>query len=1391
VGSGAFTLTLTGSGYIAASQVQWNGSNRATTFVSSTQLTAAISATDVANSGTASVTVVNPPPGGGTSAASTFHINTNPAPTVTSISPTSGSTAGGTSVTIGGTGFLTGATVTLGGTAATNVVVVSSTSITAKTAAHAAGAVNVVVTNTDTQSGTLTNGYTYTNSAPTVTSISPTSGSTSGGTSVTIGGTGFLTGATVTLGGIAATNIVVVSSTSITANTPAHAVGTVNVVVTNTDSQSGTLTNGYTYTNPAPTVTSISPTSGPALGGTSVTIGGTGFLTGATVTLGGTAATSVVVVSSTSITAKTAAHAAGTVNVVVTNTDSQSGTLTNGFTYNAAPTVTSISPTSGSTSGGTPVTIGGTGFLTGATVTLGGTAATGVVVVNSTTITATTGAHAAGTVNVVVTNTDAQTGTLTNGYTYSATAPTVTSISPTSGPAAGGTPVTITGTNFVSGATVTLGGTAATSVVVVSSTTITATTAAHAAGTVNVVVTNTDTQSGTLINGYTYTNPAPTVTSISPTSGPASGGTPVTIGGTGFLTGATVTLGGTAATNVVVVSSTSITAKTAAHAAGAVNVVVTNTDTQSGTLTNGFTYNAAPTVTSISPTSGSTAGGTPVTIGGTGFVTGATVTLGGTAATNVVVVSSTSITAKTAAHAAGAVNVVVTNTDTQSGTLTNGYTYTNPAPTVTSISPTSGSTLGGTPVTIGGTGFLTGATVTLGGTAATGVVVVSSTTITATTGAHAAGTVNVVVTNTDTQSGTLTSGYTYTNPAPTVTSISPTSGPALGGTPVTIGGTGFLTGATVTLGGTAATGVVVVSSTTITATTAAHAAGTVSVVVTNTDTQSGSLPNGFTYNAAPTVTSISPTSGSTAGGTPVTIRGTGFLTGATVTLGGTAATGVVVVNSTTITATTGAHAAGTVNVVVTNTDTQSGTLTNGFTYSVISSVSSISPTTIGAGTPGFQLTVTGTGFVSGSSTVEFNGTALSTTFVNATTLTAIVPHTAIMSVIPVSITVTGSTGSAALTIQSSVPPSAQTLTISGLVSPVRLAFDPDGALLVAEQQTAVSTAAIVRVTISSGVGTVHPWATFSVNTSTFYLGLLGMAPDPANPPTASGGDAYIFYTAVAGDNRIAKVSLISGTVTVTDLVTGLPVVQSGDQTWLNGGKLAIHTDATSGTTYIYASTGGSDLDPSWSQDSSGTGTGLHGKILRYNTDGSIPTDNPFGSSDPVYACGFRNSFGFDFHPTSPSGALYASDNGNENPGSPVFPWYDALDRVLSGDAEGYGFTSGDHCQSSVTSPLWGGSSADAPLEIAPTGTIFYTGTVFPQLQNSVLITGDNINSIYQYEVDEYGSPAGVLLGSPTSIMTFTDSGLTDLAQGPDGCVYAVAEGNGVIYRMTATPNTCQ
>jgi branched-subunit amino acid transport protein len=181
---------------------------------------------------------------------------------------------------------------------------------------------------------------------------------------------------------------------------------------------------------------------------------------------------------------------------------------------NPAPTFTSISPISGTASGGTAVTITGTNFRSPASVVFadlgGGKAATGVVVVNPTTITATTPAHTAGLTDVAVMNPDQQTGTLRNAYTYLGGPPpvTATGISPNGGTTAGGTAVTITGTNFVAPATVTMGGTAATAVVVASANMITATAPAHAAGIVDVVV-QSNAQTATLASGYFYIAPVP------------------------------------------------------------------------------------------------------------------------------------------------------------------------------------------------------------------------------------------------------------------------------------------------------------------------------------------------------------------------------------------------------------------------------------------------------------------------------------------------------------------------------------------------------------------------------------------------------------------------------------------------------------------------------------------------------------------------------------------------------------------------------------------------------------------------------------------------------------------------------------------------------------------
>ena len=89
-GSGSITLTVTGSGFVASSIVNWNGAALTTGYVSATELTATVPAFDLAAAGSANVTVTSPAPGGGTSTAAVFSITgSNPAPTITSVAPAS------------------------------------------------------------------------------------------------------------------------------------------------------------------------------------------------------------------------------------------------------------------------------------------------------------------------------------------------------------------------------------------------------------------------------------------------------------------------------------------------------------------------------------------------------------------------------------------------------------------------------------------------------------------------------------------------------------------------------------------------------------------------------------------------------------------------------------------------------------------------------------------------------------------------------------------------------------------------------------------------------------------------------------------------------------------------------------------------------------------------------------------------------------------------------------------------------------------------------------------------------------------------------------------------------------------------------------------------------
>ncbi len=374
--------------------------------------------------------------------------------------------------------------------------------------------------------------------------------------------------------------------------------------------------------NTAPALlNAVSPSSGAVAGGTVVTLSGANFDAGTQVSFGGNAAAQVTIISGFSATAVTPRGVAGVVGVTVNNSLGTPASLSGAFTYTTTPAgadLGDVSPTSGPTSGGGTMTLRGWNLSSATTVQFGGNSATSVSNVTPTgiyptAISCTVPAGSAGDVPVAVTNSDGSRAMLVNGYAY-VPGPAITTITTITAGAldpAGGTPVTINGNNFNGPPAITVGGATAATVFAVTAQQVIAYAPAGTAGaTVAITVTNPDGQSATFAAAATYANSvtSPTVSAISATSGPATGGAALTLTGTGFVSGASVVIGGGLCSNVVITGPTQLTAtspRTPVEANGAQAVVVVNSDGGTGTLATAFAFDAmiipAPTGTVVDP----------------------------------------------------------------------------------------------------------------------------------------------------------------------------------------------------------------------------------------------------------------------------------------------------------------------------------------------------------------------------------------------------------------------------------------------------------------------------------------------------------------------------------------------------------------------------------------------------------------------------------------------------------------------------------------------------------------------------------------------------------------------------------------------------------------------
>ncbi|HLG15431.1 MAG TPA: RHS repeat-associated core domain-containing protein [Blastocatellia bacterium] len=300
-GGSAFTLTVNGSGFISSSVVRANGSNRTTSIVSATQVTAQILATDIAAAGSVSITVFNPTPGGGTSNTATLTVtSSNPVPAITNISPPSVAAGGDAfTLTVNGSGFISSSVVRANGSNRTTTFV-NATQMTAQILASditTAGSRSITVFNPSPGGGTsntATLTVTSNNPVPSITSISPSSVAAGGATfTLTVNGSSFMSGSVVRVNGsnrttafvnvnqltaqILASDIAAAGSRSITVFNPSPGGGTSNIA---------TLT--VTSNNPVPSITSISPSSVAAGGATfTITVNGSSFISGSVVRVDG------------------------------------------------------------------------------------------------------------------------------------------------------------------------------------------------------------------------------------------------------------------------------------------------------------------------------------------------------------------------------------------------------------------------------------------------------------------------------------------------------------------------------------------------------------------------------------------------------------------------------------------------------------------------------------------------------------------------------------------------------------------------------------------------------------------------------------------------------------------------------------------------------------------------------------------------------------------------------------------------------------------------------------------------------------------------------------------------------------------------------------------------
>jgi glucose/arabinose dehydrogenase len=313
--------------------------------------------------------------------------------------------------------------------------------------------------------------------------------------------------------------------------------------------------------------------------------------------------------------------------------------------------------------------------------------------------------------------------------------------------------------------------------------------------------------------------------------------------------------------------------------------------------------------------------------------------------------------------------------------------------------------------------------------------------------------------------------------------------------------------------------------------------------------------------------------------------------------------------------------------------------------------------------------------------------------------------------------------------------------VQGVQLPAALTFAPDGRMFFVEVN-----AGRVRV-VKDGKLVEQPVATFPVQQAS-ESGLLGLTLDP---DFAANGRMYAYYSESRPEapergvrNRVVRFVERDGLATeITPILDDLPNSAEGAMDAHQGGSLIFGHDKK-----LYVSIGETGK-PHLAQDPQS----LAGKVLRINSDGTVPTDNPVPGS-PIFASGLRNVWGFAVHPRT--GAIYMTNNGNK-----------AHDKVLllqPGANYGWPIFEGEPTDPKYTGAVWdSGDGADSRNGMV--GLTIYDGAMFPDYRGQLFFCAFRTGKLRRLTL------AGESLDAADSQQRIEAECRLDVATAPDGSIY--------------------